>query len=199
MKTSDSIANIATAMVKAAGSASDIVKDTNNDFGGYRYATLDQLVGMLRPILTTNGLMVSQELVSLDGGVGTVTRVLHVSGEWIETEPLAMSVQDRKGMTLAQAVGSTFTYGRRYALQALFGIAAEADDDASDAGKTDPRKGAAQYGKDAAQYDPRTPAAIARRAQVDAMKEGLRPKYPRRGDPNHGIDEAKDDFAPDFI
>ena len=185
MKHSESIAKLAPAMVKAAGSANDIVKDTNNDFGGYRYATLDQLVAMLRPILAANGLMVSQELVSLDGGVGTVTRVLHVSGEWIETEPLAMSVQDRKGMTLAQAVGSTFTYGRRYALQALFGIAAEADDDASDAGKP-------------AQTNDRA-------AKVAAMKTGYRSNYPRRGDPNHGVDEAKDDFAsdsnlaPDFL
>jgi len=184
MRHSESIANIATAMVKVAGSASDIVKDTNNDFGGYRYATLDQLVGMLRPLLTANGLMVSQELVAVEGAAGTVTRVWHISGEWIETEPLVMSVQDRKGLTAAQAVGSTFTYGRRYALQALFGIAAEADDDASDAGR----------------QDPKTPASVARRAQVDAIRRDYNANYPRRGDPKHGISEADEARPePDFL
>jgi hypothetical protein len=183
MKTSESITKVAPALVAAAAAVTDIVKDTKNDFGGYQYATLDQLTAMLRPVLAKHGLMYTQELVQVDGMAGTVTRVLHSSGEWIETEPLLMAVQDRKGMTQAQAVGSVFTYGRRYALQALFGIAAEADDDASGT-VTESRT----VGND--------------RARKVAQMQAQRSSYPRRGDPNHGITEEQENdprSEPDFL
>jgi hypothetical protein len=184
MKTSENIDKIAPAFVAALGKMSDVVKDTANDFGGYKYATLDAVTAMARPILADHGLAVVQEVAEGEHAIKILTRVLHVSGQWFESEPFPLAIEDRKGMTHAQAIGSTITYGRRYALQAMLGITAEADDDASDAGK--------DTGK--------TPVGIARRAQLDAMKAGKRPSYPRRGDPEHGISEREEDAAvtPDF-
>jgi hypothetical protein len=179
MKTSDSIVRIAPAFVAALGAVRDVVKDTKNDFGGYKYATLDAVTAMARPVLAANGLAVTQEVTESEHAVRIATRIWHVSGEWIESDPLPLAIEDRKGMTHAQAIGSTITYGRRYALQAMLGITAEADDDASDASE-------------------RSPVGQSRRAQVAAMRsegpESVR-KYPRRGDPDHGISEADENRA----
>ena len=55
--------------------------------------------------------------------IGVVTRLMHVSGQWLENEfTLPMVKSD------PQAAGSAITYARRYALQALFGIPAVDDD-----------------------------------------------------------------------
>ncbi len=186
MLTSDNITSITPAFVAALGAVRDVVKDTDNAFGGYKYATLDAVTAMARPVLAANGLAVTQEVIEGEHAIKIVTRVWHISGQWIESEPLPLAIEDRKGMTHAQAIGSTITYGRRYALQAMLGITAEADDDASDAGN--------DTGK--------TPVGIARRAQLEAMKGAARKPFPRRGDPDHGVTEAQENdprSEPDFL
>ena len=54
--------------------------------------------------------------------------LLHESGQWIKSR-LKMPIEK----ATAQAIGSTITYGRRYGLSAMVGIA-QYDDDGNSAG-----------------------------------------------------------------
>lgn len=87
----------------------------------FKYAPLDTIIAAVRGPLSENGLAFSQ---LLDGG-DLVTVLLHSSGETLTGRtPLPHSNGDT-----VQQYGSAVTYVRRYALQAVLGIAAEEDDD----------------------------------------------------------------------
>jgi hypothetical protein len=94
----------------------------------YSYAELDEIIRATRPGLAAHGLAVTQEAVNAEGAVGIVTRVVHVSGEWVEFGPLLFALAGGP-----QQAGSALTYARRYALTAALGITAEDDDDATSA------------------------------------------------------------------
>ena len=85
----------------------------------FAYAPLDTVLAAVRGPLAANGLAVSQ---LLDGG-DLVTLLLHESGESLSGRWTLPPHQDIQGL------GSAVTYLRRYALQALLGIASEEDDD----------------------------------------------------------------------
>ncbi len=91
----------------------------------FRYATLDKILDMARPVLAAEGLALFQPISTNEkGGLVLVTRLLHRSGEWMETSiPLPAPGGD------PQSFGSAVTYLRRYAVTALLGIASDEDDD----------------------------------------------------------------------
>ncbi len=93
----------------------------------FRYATLDKILDMARPVLAAEGLALFQPISTNEkGGLVLVTRLLHRSGEWMETSiPLPAPGGD------PQSFGSAVTYLRRYAVTALLGIASDEDDDAN--------------------------------------------------------------------
>ncbi len=93
----------------------------------FRYATLDKILDMARPVLAAEGLVLFQPISTNEkGGLVLVTRLLHRSGEWMETSiPLPAPGGD------PQSFGSAVTYLRRYAVTALLGIASDEDDDAN--------------------------------------------------------------------
>lgn len=87
----------------------------------YKYASLATILSHVRPNLTANGLAVVQ---IVQPGM-LITRLIHTSGQMFEARyalPTTGSAQD---------LGSAITYGRRYTLVPLLGIAAESDDDGS--------------------------------------------------------------------
>lgn len=128
MKTSEQLDLIGPALAAALGDMRDVVKSAQGY--GYKYAALDQLTSMARPVLAAHGLAALQEATATESGACVTTRLLHASGQWIETEPLPMVVEAKKGLSVAQNLGAVLTYARRYQLQALLGIAAEEDTDA---------------------------------------------------------------------
>ena len=91
----------------------------------FRYATLDKILDLARPVLAAEGLVLFQPISTNEkGGLVLVTRLLHRSGEWMETSiPLPVPGGD------PQSFGSMVTYLRRYAVTALLGIASDEDDD----------------------------------------------------------------------
>lgn len=93
-----------------------------------RYTTLSALLNHLRPVLAKHGLAVSQSITIADKIMTVRTAIMHSSGEAME-ETLDLYT-DRQS---PQGAGSAITYGRRYALAAIFGIAGEEDDDANTA------------------------------------------------------------------
>ena len=126
MKTSEKIEALATALVKAQGEARDITKDKQGY--GYKYATLESILSMLRPILTKNGLAVVQTHGKQGNDITVTTRIIHTSGEWIE-DTGAVEFEKLKGMNNAQAVGSVITYLRRYQISSFLNITSDEDVD----------------------------------------------------------------------
>lgn len=123
--TSDSLDKIAPALVTALGKLTDIPKGRTANAGSYnyRYADLSDLLGMARPILAEHGLGILQPVTADETDVLIFTTLLHESGQFITFAPLRMPL----GKT-AQNTGSSITFGRRYALLAALGLAAEDDD-----------------------------------------------------------------------
>jgi hypothetical protein len=130
--TSPEIALIATALAAAQGELTNpkmdseaTVRSKKGDASsyGYKYASLAQILTDSRPILAKNGIAIVQ---AQRPGMLT-TMLVHTSGQWFASHwflPSGISPQD---------LGSWITYGRRYSLVPLLGIAADHDDDGQQA------------------------------------------------------------------
>lgn len=128
-KKSESISNLAIALVKAQAEIKTVSKDGANPHFRSKYATLDNIIDETKPVLTKHGLAVLQ----MPGGDGENvimrTLLMHESGEWLETEPLVM----RPVKNDPQGMGSCITYARRYSYSALLSISTDEDDDGNGA------------------------------------------------------------------
>lgn len=132
MNKSDSIAKIADALAKFQADVQDPAKNSNNPFFKSKYVELDDLLASVRPVLSKHGLAVLQE-PSGEEKVSIKTIILHNSGEFIEFEPVTL----RPVKSDPQGIGSAITYGRRYALSSILGVAWDADDDGNKASGKD--------------------------------------------------------------
>ena len=127
MITSQETTNLMKAMVEAAPEISSVGK--NKQAYGYKYATLDSLIDMLRAVLPKHGLWFMQMPTRNGEQSILTTRVFHTSGEWIE-DSIQMTDTELSGKTNdTQKVGASITYFRRYALSSIFGVAADEDVD----------------------------------------------------------------------
>jgi hypothetical protein len=123
MRSSESIDKLAEALCAAQGEMGGAVKGSANPFFKSSYADLTSVIKAIKEPCQNNGLSYVQLPHRSDSSIGVVTRLMHVSGQWLENEfTLPMVKSD------PQAAGSAITYARRYALQALFGIPAVDDD-----------------------------------------------------------------------
>lgn len=143
MMTSESTINIIKALHKAQSEISNPLKNAKGY--GYDYADLPQVLETIRAPMLENGLCIYQSPHYVDdrmmnGMMILVTRLMHLSGEWIETY-FPMLVPDEQVLTKdkqsviyerkadMQDMGGAVTYARRYALQAMFYICQEKDTD----------------------------------------------------------------------
>lgn len=130
---SATIAEFSKAMPKAQAAMGDVIKAATNPAFRSRYADLAAVVEATIPALNANGFSVLQP-AGFDGQVVKVsTMLLHESGEWMRS---TLSLRPTKADP--QGVGSAITYGRRYGLQAMTGVAPE-DDDGNAASAPAPR------------------------------------------------------------
>lgn len=132
MRSSETLTKISPALVAAVNSMAGVAKTTEND--GFKkngkaskYATLADCIEASRAALLANGLCVIQGPGATNTEAKTLcitTRIIHESGEWIETDfdmPLTK--------WSPHEAGSATTYGRRFALMAMLGLAPVEDDD----------------------------------------------------------------------
>jgi len=129
MEHSPDIAEFSAAFCKAQGAFEDVLKNAEVKTGSYdfKYATLDAIITSVRPALAANNLSFMQSLVESPNGAGVETLILHASGQWIKSfHPIKIVKSDNQGL------GSALTYGRRYAISALLGIAVDSDDDGNE-------------------------------------------------------------------
>lgn len=130
MKTSEQIDKLAEALAKAQGQMSNPEKNRTAKIpmkaGGsyeYNYADLPSTIDTVRKALSDNGLSHTCSLTMEESGMCLCARLMHASGQWIESEyPLPYNLDEK---TLAAKI----TYGRRYLFTAQVGVAADEDYD----------------------------------------------------------------------
>lgn len=125
MKKSESIKNIAKALAAFQAEVKNPANTETNPFFNSKYAPLNDILNLVRPLLSKHGLSVLQSPSGDGQNITVTTLITHESGEWIESDPLTLKADK----ATAQGAGSAITYARRYALSAMLGISSEDDDD----------------------------------------------------------------------
>ncbi len=121
---SPEIDKLAEALAKAQSEMEGAKKESTNPFFKSNYADLHAVIKSAFPHLSKHGLSVSQGNEVIVGAICVTTTLMHSSGQWLRSKvKLPLSKKD------AQGVGAAITYGRRYGLSAIVGIA-QYDDDA---------------------------------------------------------------------
>lgn len=125
MLKSEQINELAAALAKAQGQIEGAKKSSSNPFFKSKYADLAECWNTCREALTANEISVIQmpEEINENGRLNITTMLAHSSGQYISST-LTMTVIKLD----PQAIGSAITYGRRYALAAMVGLAQEDDD-----------------------------------------------------------------------
>lgn len=124
MNISEGKGDLFAAISNAQAEFSTVAKNATNPHFKSKFAPLDTIIEMIRPILPKHGLAVMQFTDIADAGIVVETVITHSSGQYI-SGALAMPAvkQDPQGY------GSALTYGRRYALAAALGIVSDEDVD----------------------------------------------------------------------
>ena len=122
---SNTIKELATALIAAQKELPTILKDKTNPFFKSKYAGLDTVLPAALAVLTKHGLGLIQSIgTGPEGGSTLTTMLVHESGEWYsDTMPLLLSKDDPQGQ------GSAVTYARRYGTMAMVCLVADEDDD----------------------------------------------------------------------
>ena len=116
--------NLMTALKAVQSELKPIFKNAENPHFRSSYVDLAGASEVILPLLAKNGLCVSQVGELLDTRFVIVTKLMHESGEMIESRwPVVTDKQT------AQAIGSATTYARRYSLMAIVGASSSDDDD----------------------------------------------------------------------
>lgn len=136
MQTSSSIAKIAPDLVKALSELEGAAKNSANPHFRSTYANLAAVVDGSRDILAKHNLAAMQGMGEVnDGRLFLTTRILHASGEWVEsTSSMPLAKQD------PQATLAALTYLRRGSLMALLGMPAVDDDGETAMGRGEAKK-----------------------------------------------------------
>ena len=136
MKTSETIGKVSASLFVVSTKLKGIFKNAKTGrFGGY--ANLESIITGVAPFLN------EAELCCLQGGKASMvpgemivtTRILHTSGEWIETEVIMPPSSDAIKKNACHAYASAYTYGRRGGLMAALNL--YPTDDASDIARDD--------------------------------------------------------------
>lgn len=168
MKTSDSLKNIAKALLTAQRSIGSAKKDSKNPFFKSSYADLPTVMEVVKQPLNEAGIVVLQPATHREGKNFITTTLLHAeSGEWIESETEVVVAKAGD----PQAFGAAQTYARRFGLQAMLFVPAEDDDGNVAAGRTAPKAAS----KPAEAPAPSVTAATPTQAVALAAQEEIKP------------------------
>jgi hypothetical protein len=128
MERSESIGQLAQALAKAQKSYKPLKKESTNPYFNSKYADLAAVLESTKDALADNNLAVIQLSSYVDNKAVVRTVLAHESGEFI-LEDLALPNKKDD----AQGIGSSLTYGRRYAYSSIVGVSADSDDDGAGA------------------------------------------------------------------
>ena len=105
----------------------------------YHYASLDQILGEVTPILAKHGLVLTHRVEAGE----LVTSLLHTSGEGLHSH-IAIPPMTTLKRDDWKSFGAAVTYVRRYAVCAILSIAVDEDRDAQGAGAQEGPKSASK-------------------------------------------------------
>jgi hypothetical protein len=125
MAMSESIGAIAPALVSAQKAFKVVAQSGTNPHLRSKYSTIADYLNAINHALWANDLFLTQSVMKTDIGIAVTTKIIHKSGEWIESDPCVLPVEKPN----AQAVGSAISYARRYSLAAFVGLSAGLEDD----------------------------------------------------------------------
>lgn len=127
MEQSESIKEIAAALVSFHKEVGKVKKSETNPFFKSKYADLSSILDVIETPLNSAGLSFVQFPI---GEHELMTMLMHTSGEWIKgSYKMTPTKNDPQG------AGSVITYQRRYALGAILGLNIDIDDDGNKASK----------------------------------------------------------------
>ena len=124
------IGKLASALAKAQAMLKGASKDSENPHFKSKYADLASVWDACREALTKNDIAVIQPLSGGPDTITVTTILVHSSGEMVSS---ALTLKPNQPD--AQGMGSAATYGRRYGLAAMVGVAPEDDDGNAASGK----------------------------------------------------------------
>lgn len=155
---SDSLSNLAGALIAVQAEARDVFK--GKEGYGYNYADLTSVLDTVRPLLSKHGLSFAQfpgevnlvvhdfttavydnsgnptgaytTVSRMSGSVPLTTILMHAATDESITNTMSMPFEAKKGLSAAQSIGMIVTYMRRYSLTSMIGIAATDDLDAAE-------------------------------------------------------------------
>jgi len=166
---------IAAALAKAQAEMGKALKDSVNPAFRSKYADLGSVMDACLPALNKHGIAVIQPIIADDLGRFVKTVLIHESGETLECSvPLIVGKQDMQGL------GSAITYGRRYGLMSMAGIAPEDDDG------------------NAAVVSSKTPGAIQGEALENAWRDAVNDSLPQDATPRMKAEAFTKFFCDDF-
>lgn len=181
---------LAAAIVGASADLHDVARSRTADAGtySYRFADLAAVLAQVRPVLHDHGLahmqLVDVEQAGTTMRVSVRTMLIHLSGSTYTSPALMLMVPS----TDAQRVGSAVTYGRRYSLMALLGIAGEDDDDGADA---QPRASVSQRSRPTSAAPPTAPVGrTGGEVYDDAVRRGAVGRTPAEARARKMLNEA---------
>lgn len=121
------------ALAKAQAALTPALKDSTNPHFRNKYADLTSVWDACRKPLTDNGLCVTQTFETEDQVLVLVTTLRHIQGGTVLSRLPVVSKDPQN----PQALGSSITYMRRYALASMVGVVAD-DDDGQSAARPSP-------------------------------------------------------------
>jgi len=132
---SETLGKIAGALAKAQSEMTMVEAKSTNPFFNSKYASLASVLETAMPSLNKHEIALVQgnRWDNDDNGFYITSMLMHSSGEWIKSE-IRMPIMKKD----PHGVGAATTYGRRYLLSSMVGIA-QADDDGNAGIKRAPR------------------------------------------------------------
>lgn len=180
---SGGIPELAAAYVAAWGELPvGVQKDAENPHFGNEYATLEAHLKLIKPVFARHGLAIMQTPGTItDGNMALTTILLHKSGQSIAVT----SQVPLGGKLTAQSMGSGATYGSRYVLRGIGGLAATDDDGEAASAAPEPARAKTKAAK-APSYADQADGLIADiekfAGTVDELEKSLRPRVEELGD-----------------
>lgn len=109
-------------------------KSQYNSFGNYKYRNCEDILEALKPLMAKVkvAVVISDEIINIAQRfyVKATAKIIDVeSGEIVETTAYAREPENKKGLDESQITGSTSSYARKYALNAMFAIDDTKDSD----------------------------------------------------------------------
>lgn len=118
----------AAAMCEAQRAMPNVVRDAENSHTRSRYARLETVSAVIKPVYTQHGFALSfgQERSDFEGHIRIICDVSHTGGHsrryYLDCPIDGAGVGGKANKTGIQAMGSTISYGRRYLCLMIFNV-----------------------------------------------------------------------------